>query len=68
MASWIARNFGILFYGLFFGMLIAVKPEMMLRWTIRDHPDLARNKSAIALSRFIGAALLLGGLMILAVL
>lgn len=69
--TWITTNFGMLLVSLclsLVGTLIAVQPERMLRWTIREYPDLAREKSVIRMARLIGMGLVGLGLIILQVL
>ncbi len=66
--TWVTTNFGMLLVSLclsLVGTLVAVQPERMLRWTIREHPDLAREKSVIRMARLIGIGLVGLGLIIL---
>lgn len=66
--TWAMRNFSMLFWSLclsLIGMLLVTQPEKMLRWTIRDNPDIAHNKSAVVITRFIGIGLVGLGLTII---
>jgi hypothetical protein len=66
--TWARRNFSMLFWSLclsLIGMLLVIQPEKMLRWTIRDNPDIAHNKSAVIITRFIGIGLVGLGLTII---
>ena len=67
----VTESDGMLFVSLcllLVGALAAVQPERMLRWTIREHLELARTKSATVTTRFIGIGLVGLGLTILALL
>ncbi len=66
--NWILTNLGILFWllcALAVGLLLITQPRMMLRWLIRDHPELPDTKGALAIMRligFVGGAIALVGL------
>jgi hypothetical protein len=60
-----ANRIGMIFRSLCLlvvGLLSLVQPEKMLRRTIRDKPELADDKRAVIILRFIGAGLFVMGL------
>ena|SRR5258707_925909 len=69
LQTWLANNFDMLFFSLCFavvGLLLLLQPARMIRWTIRDRPELADNKSAVLVMRFLGVWSLGMGYMMLA--
>jgi hypothetical protein len=65
----IYEHAGLLCYAvtlLIIGLLHLIRPAQMLRWTLREHPDIAENQAAVATARLAGLALLLFGLFTLA--
>jgi hypothetical protein len=69
LRAWLGRNSGMLFYALFLGAAGALqiaKPSMMLRWTLRNHPELADDRFALWITRLIGLALLCMAIFMLA--
>ena len=59
--SWLVGNLGMIFWSSclsFVGLLLLGQPVRMLRWTIRDNPELAENKLVLVITRFIGVGLL----------
>jgi hypothetical protein len=52
---------GMIYYSALLGIirvLFAAQPGRMLRWTIRNHPDVADNQGALVIARLIGVGLL----------
>lgn len=69
LQSWLVGNLGMIFWSMFFlllGVLLLTQPVKMLRWTIRDNPELAENKSVVVITRLIGTGLLGMGIVMLA--
>lgn len=67
--AWVGENFGSLFYVLVLaagGALYLAVPAKMLRWTLRNSPGLAENKSVLITMRLVGLGILLVALFILA--
>lgn len=53
---------GMIYYSVLLGVigvLFAAQPARMLRWTIRNHPELADNRGVLTIARLIGVGLLL---------
>jgi hypothetical protein len=68
LETWLANNFGMLFFSLccaVVGLLLLLQPARMIRWTIRDRRELADDKSAVLVMRFLGVCSLGMGYMIL---
>lgn len=69
LQSWLVGNLGMIFWSMcfsFIGVLLLAQPAKMLRWTIRDNPELAENKSVVVITRLIGTGLLGMGIVMLA--
>jgi len=52
---------GMIYYSVLLGIvgvLFAAQPARMLRWTIRNHPELADNQGVLIIARLIGVGLL----------
>lgn len=66
---WLHGNFGMLFYILLLaasGLLCLIQPVRMLRWTLRNNPEVANTRAGVMTARLIGLAVLLVSLFILA--
>jgi hypothetical protein len=70
-ADWSIENFGTLFWpvcAIAIGVPSLLRPEQILRRTLRDNPELADNSFVVLITRFIGAGFLFVGFSILATL
>jgi hypothetical protein len=67
--TWFGENFGLLFFMLLLatcGALYLALPAKMLRWTLRNNPELAENKAVLITMRLVGLGILLVALFALA--
>ncbi len=70
-ADWVIGNFGTLLWpicAIVVGVPTLLRPEQMLRRTLRDKPELADNSFVVLITRFIAAGFLFVGFTILATL
>lgn len=61
LKAWLDDNFGMLFWSLMLavvGIFCLWQPANMLRWTIRNYPRLAGNRSMVITVRLIGLGIL----------
>jgi hypothetical protein len=66
--TWIQMNLALLFWSTCFlvvGALLLVRPEQMLRWTVRHAPQIAGDKPVQLVARLIGVGFLAIALMML---
>ena len=59
LGQWLARNLDVIFFASCFsiiGLLQFARPEMMIRRSLRDHPELADQKSVVLIMRLLGIA------------
>lgn len=68
-ADWIIENLSTLLWpicAIAIGVPTLLVPQQTLRWTLRQHPELADNSFVIRITRFIGAGFVFVGFIILA--
>ena len=63
------KNAGMIFFTVLLAVIGAMhlaEPARMLRWTLRNNPELGENRAVLIVTRFIGLGLLVLALFILA--
>jgi hypothetical protein len=66
---WLSENSGMLVLVVYLalgGLLAALRPATMIRWTRRKHPELATRRDILLTTRIIGLAIFVLALFVIA--
>jgi hypothetical protein len=69
LRNWLRENSGMLFYTALLGVagvMFLAQPARMIRWTLRQHPELSGDPQMLITARLVGLGILCVVLFVLA--